>query len=73
MRLTFDVLGDAEAPLLEASFSKVKVFKTLLDLNRDKVLCSNGSILKWFFLKFLEFSKDFVKVEVVDEGFYGVS
>ena len=42
MRLTFDVLGDSEATLLEASFFKVKVFKALLDLNRDKVLCSNG-------------------------------
>ena len=42
MRLTFDVLGDAEATLLEASFFKVKVFKALLDLNKDKVLCSNG-------------------------------
>ncbi|RVW85182.1 hypothetical protein CK203_032867 [Vitis vinifera] len=54
--LTFDVLGDDEAVLLEVLFFEVEVFKVLLDLNGDK-----APGLDDFSLDFWQFNWDFVK------------
>ena len=59
-RLTFNVLGDDEAALLEASFTKVEMFKALSDLNGDNAPAPNC-----FSLGFWQFSWDSVKNEVM--------
>lgn len=64
--LTFDVLGDDEAVLLEVLFFEVEVFKVLLDLNGDKAPSPDD-----FSLDFWQFNWDFVKDEVM--GVFGSS
>ncbi|RVW32639.1 hypothetical protein CK203_076505 [Vitis vinifera] len=64
--LTFDVLGDDEAGLLEVLFFEVEVFKVLLDLNGDKAPSPDD-----FSLDFWQFNWDFVKDEVM--GVFGSS
>ena len=63
MGLDFERIKDEDAAKLEEAFIENEVFSTLSELNRDKALGLDG-----FSIAFWQFSREFMKEEVI--GFF---
>ena len=63
MGLDFERIKDEDAAKLEEAFIEKKVFSAFSELNRDKALGLDG-----FSIAFWQFSREFMKEEVI--GFF---
>ena len=63
MGLDFERIKDEDAAKLEEAFIEKKVFSALSELNKDKALGLDG-----FSIAFWQFSREFMKEEVI--GFF---